>query len=312
MDRAEILAVLEPFAAFEETLREWCTGGRSWPLQEEWPKHQPVLRRMRPIDDETMQRREIYRSDFEAARALRDQLAAPEGGPVAEPGLVRRWSPAKGCWVYDDVSPLKRIADDMRAGTAVFVNATPEPTVSADEINVILSEDARVENGALANPEYLAVKIASAIERRVTTLLAHPDAGKEEREAVEEVDHAFRTARLKAAIAKRARERGRAFTATEYVENLFFGVSAIGEAERLSDADKDSIRARLNSDLERRRALKFHVGTPNYDLRAGAIGALEALLEAIEPWLAHRFDDDRAIAAIAERSDHLPAQKETT
>lgn len=38
------------------------------------------------------------------------------------------------------------------------------PSVSADLINVLLSEHAIVENGALINAAYLAVKIADALE----------------------------------------------------------------------------------------------------------------------------------------------------
>lgn len=43
--------------------------------------------------------------------------------------------------------------------------------VSADEINLILSEDARTEGGELANAPYLAVKIAEAIEARIQKIL---------------------------------------------------------------------------------------------------------------------------------------------
>lgn len=44
-----------------------------------------------------------------------------------------------------------------------------ETVVDADDIALILAEEARVEHGELQNVSYLAVKIAEVIERRLTT-----------------------------------------------------------------------------------------------------------------------------------------------
>lgn len=102
--------------------------------------------------------------------------------------------------------------------------------------------------------------------------------------------------RMRERIAERDRERGRPLTASEQINNLCRGLLEIGEAERLSDADKDSIRARILTDIERRKAIQTSAGSWNDALRIGAIGALSSLCEAIEPWLVHRFDDPPASA----------------
>lgn len=74
------------------------------------------------------------------------------------------------------ITGADHIAHDMRMGRFPQASSIetflaereaekPAPMCSADLIAVILDEDARVENGRLDNVGYLAVKIATSIER---------------------------------------------------------------------------------------------------------------------------------------------------
>jgi hypothetical protein len=56
----------------------------------------------------------------------------------------------------------------LKAGETCNICGAHQAAVSADEIAMILSEDARIENGKLANVGYLAVKIAESIERALS------------------------------------------------------------------------------------------------------------------------------------------------
>lgn len=64
---------------------------------------------------------------------------------------------------FAEIERARKIIDDLKA----FRERGLTQAVSADWINVILSEDARVEDGKLANGPYLAAKIAAAAESTV-------------------------------------------------------------------------------------------------------------------------------------------------
>lgn len=97
--------------------------------------------------------------------------------------------------------------------------------------------------------------------------------------------------RMREIIAAQDAARGRPLTARERLDNLCEALTEITESERFSDADKDSIRARIATDIARNEEWNTGYSEWNAALKAGAIGALTSLLEAIEPWLEHRFDD---------------------
>lgn len=66
---------LRPFAEFEPSLRLWRRDGWSWPVQEAWPDHKPVLQRTHPIDEEMERICSLHVSDFKRAA---DVLAATD------------------------------------------------------------------------------------------------------------------------------------------------------------------------------------------------------------------------------------------
>jgi len=63
-------AALRPFAEFYPSLQEWRGDPRGWRIQEAWPKHQPVLQMMHPIDMETSRVCRIHVTDFKRAAEL--------------------------------------------------------------------------------------------------------------------------------------------------------------------------------------------------------------------------------------------------